>query len=135
LKGNFLSKLKPSDSDLLSSYGRVALGQFGDFSSWAMLTLVYLLFLIAEKVSAPNRLRLALGEEHGSKILHIVESISQAISQYIAVKTLVSALAGFLSYIVLALFGVEFAATWGMLIFLLNYIPYIGSLIAVSLPI
>ena len=65
----------------------------------------------------------------------VVESINQAISEYIAVKTFVSALAGIFSYVVLALFGVDFAATWGILIFLLNYIPYLGSLVAVSLPI
>src|SRR5207247_622886 len=83
----------------------------------------------------PERLRLAFGNEQGERLLAIVESINQAIGEYIAVKTLVSALAGFLSYTVLALFDVHFAATWGILIFLFNYIPYLGSLIAVALPI
>jgi AI-2 transport protein TqsA len=78
---------------------------------------------------------LAFGDVQGDRIMGIVESINQAISQYIAVKTLVSALAGLLTYAVLAYFKVELAASWGLLVFLLNYIPYVGSLIACALPI
>ena len=89
----------------------------------------------SEKVGFPHRLTLALGTEHGEHIMEVVESITEAIGEYIAVKTLVSALAGFLSYLVLAIFDVDFAATWGILIFLFNYIPYLGSLVAVLLPI
>jgi predicted PurR-regulated permease PerM len=91
--------------------------------------------MIAEKVSFPNRITLAFGSDQEGRIMGVVDSISQAIGRYIAVKTLVSAMAGVLSYAVLALFGLEFAATWGILIFLFNFIPYLGSLIAVSLPV
>lgn len=134
LEGHFLREIH-IDPEQFVAASRSALGRFGDFTSWAALTFVYLLFLIAEKVSFPNRLCLAFGEVQGKRILAVVESISQAIGEYIAVKTLVSALAGFLSYAVLWFFDVHFAATWGILIFLFNYIPYLGSLVAVSLPI
>lgn len=134
LEAGFLRRINIG-SDQLIAGARASLGPVRDFTSLTGLTLLYLLFLIAEKVGVPSRLRLALGEEQGNHVLLIVESITQAISQYIAVKTLVSALAGFLSYLVLATVGVELAATWGILIFLFNYIPYLGSLIAVALPI
>jgi predicted PurR-regulated permease PerM len=49
-------------------------------------------------------------------------------------KTVVSLLTGILSYIVLAIIGVDFAVFWAFLIFLLNYIPTIGSLIATIFP-
>src|SRR4029079_6579491 len=65
----------------------------------------------------------------------VVESMSQAIGQYVAVKTLVSALAGILSWLVLSIFDGELATTGGILIFLLNFIAYLGSLIACTLPI
>lgn len=133
LEGQFLRDLVPPEQ-LAAAVGLV-LGQFGGFTTWAALTFVYLLFLIAEKVSFPRRMEQAFGAQQGDRIMSVVESINQAIGQYIAVKTLVSALAGLLSYGVLAVFDVEFAATWGILIFLLNYIPYLGSLVAVSVPI
>jgi predicted PurR-regulated permease PerM len=113
----------------------VALGRGLDVSTGAMLTFVYLLFLVAEKVSFPRRVQQAFGAQEVERIRVVMDKINQAIGRYIAVKTLVSALAGILSYAVLAGFGVDFAVTWGLLIFLFNYIPYLGSLIAVTLPI
>ena len=131
---HFLREIHISPEGLASA-AAAALGGFRDSTTWAALTLLYLLFLMAEKVSFPNRIALAFGASHGAQIMSIVESINQAISQYIAVKTFVSALAGLISWAVLASFDVELAATWGILIFLLNYIPYLGSLVACALPI
>lgn len=112
-----------------------AFSQLQASMAWAALVFLFIVFLIAEKVSFPKRLGLAFGQVQGDQILSVVESINLAIGQYIAVKTLVSALAGILSYAVLAFFEVELAASWGILIFLLNYIPYVGSLVACTLPI
>ena len=60
--------------------------------------------------------------------------INRAVHNYLALKTLVSVLQGFLSFAVLAAFGIEFAGMWGVFIFLFNFVPYIGSFVAVSLP-
>lgn len=130
----FLRQIQLSP-ERLSAAIDAGLSQLRNSTAWVTLTLLYTLFFLAERVSIAHRIALAFGEQHGSRIMSIIESISQAISQYIVVKTLVSALAGFLSYAVLTVFDVELAATWGILIFLLNYIPYLGSLIAVALPI
>jgi AI-2 transport protein TqsA len=131
---------EPSWREYLSAENLIApavaaFGRLRDSIAWAALVFLFVLFLIAEKVSFPRRLDLALGDQQGDRILRVVESINQAIGQYIAVKTLASAMAGFLSYAVLALLEVELAASWGILIFMLNYIPYVGSLIACALPI
>ncbi|MSQ95773.1 MAG: AI-2E family transporter [Gemmataceae bacterium] len=134
LKERFLRDINISPEDLAAAAG-AAFGRFRDSTTLAVLTILYIFFLIAEKVSFPARINLAFGEQHGTRIMSVVESINLAISQYIAVKTLVSALAGILSYAVLAAFEVELAATWGILIFLLNFIPYLGSLVACALPI
>jgi len=130
----FIDELPLSSSALIATL-RATLGQFLDFLTWAAVTLVYLIFVIAEKVTFPRRIEQAFGPARGAKFLEIFKSINQAIAQYIAVKTFMSVLAGVLSTAVLWLFGVDFYVMWGVLIFLLNYIPYIGSLIAVALPI
>lgn len=131
---NFLRTFQISPEDLAST-AREAFERIRTSTTMTVLTILYILFLVAEKVSFPARMALAFGEESGLQILSVIESINLAISQYIAVKTLVSALAGILSYAVLAGFDVELAATWGILIFLFNYIPYVGSLVAVALPV
>jgi predicted PurR-regulated permease PerM len=114
---------------------RAAVGNFLEFLTATFVVLIYLIFLIAERVSLPGRVARAFGEARASEILAVVEAINRAVHDYIALKTFVSVLQGLLSFAVLAAFGVEFAVMWGVLIFLFNFIPYIGSLVAVSLPI
>jgi AI-2 transport protein TqsA len=130
----FLNDL-PLASDTLLATARATLGRFFDFLTWMAITLVYFVFLIAEKVTFPKRMLQAFGPDHGGRLLAIIQSINVAIAEYIAVKTSMSVLAGVFSTVVLGLFGVDFFIMWGILIFLLNYIPYLGSLVAVALPI
>jgi predicted PurR-regulated permease PerM len=49
-------------------------------------------------------------------------------------KTLVSLATGVLSYAILEWVGVDFAAVWALLIFMLNFIPNIGSILGMMLP-
>jgi len=51
------------------------------------------------------------------------------------IKTFVSALTGLLTTIVLLLFGVKYAFVWGLLAFLANFVPYLGSSVAVLFPV
>jgi predicted PurR-regulated permease PerM len=114
---------------------RAAIGNFLEFLTATFVVLIYLIFLIAERVSLPGRVARAFGEARAVEIMAVVEAINRAVYDYIALKTFVSALQGLLSFAVLAAFGVDFAVMWGVLIFLFNFIPYIGSFVAVSLPI
>jgi predicted PurR-regulated permease PerM len=114
---------------------RAAVGNFLEFLTATFVVLIYLVFLIAERVTLPGRVARAFGEARAKEIMAVVESINRAVHDYIALKTFVSALQGLLSCAVLAIFGVDFAVMWGVLIFLFNFIPYIGSFVAVSLPI
>ncbi|MCG8568720.1 MAG: AI-2E family transporter [Spirochaetes bacterium] len=68
------------------------------------------------------------------KIFVIFTNITRQIQNYIVVKSLVSLLIGFLSYLVCVIFKVKYAPLWGFITFLFNYIPYIGSIVAVQLP-
>jgi predicted PurR-regulated permease PerM len=110
-------------------------GSFLGFLTAACVVFIYLIFLLAEGAGLPNRLTRAFGQARAEHILSVKVSIHQAISEYIRLKTFVSFLQGGLSMLVLGLFGVDFFVMWGMLIFLFNFIPYVGSLLAVSLPI
>ena len=97
--------------------------------------MIYLLFLIAEAESFRRRVNTVFGSERAEAILEVVRDINKAISDYISVKTLVSFLVALSSTIVLGLFQVDFFLLWGILTFLLNFIPYVGSAVALVLPI
>ncbi len=64
----------------------------------------------------------------------LVNRIGKSISDYISLKTIVSLLTGILAYISLLFIGIDAPLFWSFLIFLLNYIPNIGSLIATVFP-
>jgi predicted PurR-regulated permease PerM len=55
--------------------------------------------------------------------------------KYLFVKTFIAAATGIGAYIWLRIIGLEFAGVWAFLVFIMNYIPTIGSIVACSLPI
>lgn len=64
----------------------------------------------------------------------ILKRIDINIQRYIGVKVFISALTGVLTYLVLLFFKVDFNQFWGLMAFVLNFIPYIGSLLSIALP-
>ena len=120
-----------------SSFGmlRTALGSLFGFLSQGVVVLVYLIFLLAEQATVQQRILNAFGTEGSPQIMAIVGRINASITQYLAVKTCMGLIAGFLTWLVLSLFGVDYAVLWGVLAFLLNYIPYLGSMVATVLPV
>ena len=78
----------------------------------------------------------AIGHETGGgeQLQKILTNINDRIGTYLAMKTLISLLTAFISYVVMRLFGLEFAVFWAVLIFFLNFIPYVGSWLSVLLP-
>ena len=81
-----------------------------------------------------------LAEDHANarhfaeRIATVVRNITAQVRQYLVTKTLISAATGFLIFLILWILGVDFPLLWGFLAFLLNFIPNIGSLLAVFLP-
>jgi AI-2 transport protein TqsA len=107
-------------ANMLSGLGGVMANMF-----LIVLTVVFMLF---EASSLPYKLELALSDpEH--RMLQITRFIG-SVNHYIAIKTLVSIITGFIVSIMLWAFGLDFYLLWGVLAFLLNYIPNIGSIIA-----
>ncbi|TLP68760.1 AI-2E family transporter [Parasedimentitalea maritima] len=97
---------------------------------------LYAVFILAELDNLPNKTRHAMGDpERAEHALEMARKINEKIGGYLAAKTLVNVILAFVSYGILLLLGIEQAAFWAILIGLLNYIPYIGSIIAVVFPV
>jgi predicted PurR-regulated permease PerM len=92
------------------------------------LILLTVIFMLLEAHSIPRKLAEILQDPDES--LPRFESFSETINRYMAIKTTTSALTGILAYALNMLMGVDFAVLWGLLAFLLNYVPNIGSFIA-----
>ena len=92
------------------------------------LILFTVVFILLEASGFPQKVRRAFGEE--TQASRHFERFSQAVQQYLMIKTLVSLGTGLCVALALALIGVDYWALWGLVAFLLNYIPNIGSIIA-----
>ncbi len=105
------------------------------FFSDAFLVLIYLVFILLEESIFPEKIKAMYPDENKyKKINSLIKKIDHSVSSYIAIKTLVSLLTGILSYIALMFIGVDAPFFWSFLIFILNFIPSIGSLIATLFP-
>jgi AI-2 transport protein TqsA len=103
-------------------------------ASRLVLIIIYVIFLMLEQRSFPRKLQAFFPDERKYKrALSVLERINISIKTYVAVKSFISALTGMVSYAVMRLIGLDFAEFWAFLIFLLNFIPSIGSIIATAL--
>jgi AI-2 transport protein TqsA len=95
----------------------------------------YMVFLLMATRRFPERVRAAFSSVRSERILEVINSINAAMAGYLRVKTLASLLLAVPFGLLLWAFGVRFAITWGLLAFVGNFIPYVGSFIALVLPV
>lgn len=111
-------------------------GSVGSFAGMIFLAFVYTMFLLGERGSFAHKLSVALpARESARQTAEIISGINQRIGDYLAVKTLINLILGALSYAILSLFRVDYALFWSIMIALLNYIPYVGSMLGVAFPV
>lgn len=105
-------------------------------ASSLVIVLLYIVFLLFEQHAFSDKIgKLSDDPRRVANLRRIVANINSRIETYLALKTVVSVAQGLISFAILAFFGVEFAAFWGAVIGLLNYVPYVGSVLGVGLPV
>lgn len=107
-------------------------GVLGD----GFMIILYVIFMLLEESTFGLKYRLFFrgDEEEYEESKALLTEIDKSFGSYISIKTFTSFLTGLLSYLLLLLLGVDTPMLWAFLIFLLNYIPSIGSLIATVFP-
>ena len=117
---SFLTSIASSLTNILASGG---------------LILIYIGFLFLEQGHFTNKITALVADPNKEQDANkIINRIRDDIQKYITIKIITSSLTGMLSYIILRIADVDFAGVWGLLIFLLNFIPTIGSIIATIFP-
>jgi predicted PurR-regulated permease PerM len=110
-------------------------GSFVNFFSNLVLVLIFLVFMLLGKPYFQSKVERAFPDSQGETVNRVTASIARQISRYLSIKVLISAITGVLVWLVLQLMGVDFPITWGMLAFLLNFIPTVGSIVATIPPV
>ncbi len=113
----------------------VVLSRSANAALEAAVVALYLLFLLLEGARFPARVRTAYEPERAERILHVAGQVNSAVVSYLKAKVRSSLFLAVPVSVVLAVLGVKFALLWGVLTFLCNFIPYIGSAVAYALPV
>jgi len=92
------------------------------------LILLTVVFILLEVADFPKKLRAVL--KNPERSLSTIEKFSQDAKRYLVIKTLISAAEALVIWLWLLILGVDYPVLWGTLVFLLNYVPNIGSIIA-----
>lgn len=116
---------------LAARFASAVAGFAGSFG----IVLIYVLFLLIEQRGFDKKMRALFPDtERRDKVRNLLHRMQAQIQTYVAIKTFTSVLTGGISYAVLLVVGVDFAVFWGFIIFLLNYIPTVGSLLGIIFP-
>lgn len=119
--------------DVTGMLGQTASSVGGIFFQ-LMLIATYVGFLITEQRALPAKLARLTDDvarrDEGKEVIHIV---ARQVQTYLGVCTLLSAAMAGVTYATLRLLGIDFAGFWALVMFLLTYIPVIGS-VGVLLP-
>lgn len=104
------------------------------FSSTGII-LFYVMFILLEYRFFKDKLNLMITDKLKKKeIFEILEKIKTDIKSYFVIKTIVSFITALASYLIMSVFNLDFAIFWAFLVFILNFIPSIWSIIAVTFP-
>jgi predicted PurR-regulated permease PerM len=110
-------------------------GAFQGIAAKTFQVFAYVAFMLLELRMFDRKLGLVVTDKTREKTLRTtLTAMGSKIETYVLIKTGISLLNGVLSYMILRLFGVDFAGFWALLVFVLNFIPYIGSPIAMTFP-
>ncbi len=111
----------------MSMVGNVFSALSGVLSN-AFLILLTVVFILLESSGFVSKIQDLSDDPEAA--MRQVDAITDNIKRYVGIKTATSAATGILIAIWLSIIGVKYALLWGMLAFLLNYVPNIGSIIA-----
>ena len=100
--------------------------------NYTLIVMLMLVFLLLEWATFGKKLEALPGDSQ--IFIDQVSEVLASIRRYMLIKTMVSLLTGLMIMIALLMLGADYAALWGIIAFLFNYIPTIGSMVAGIVP-
>lgn len=108
------------------------LSTVGKALSTSLLLLFVVAFMLLEANGFPVKLR--RGIDPNSPVLKKIQEFTQSIRSYVLITTWTGAVTALIDFGILLALGIDLAALWGVLFFLLNFVPAVGFLMAVVPP-
>ncbi|MFV0360256.1 AI-2E family transporter [Tropicimonas sp.] len=111
------------------------LASITSFGGTVFAIALYAGFLFSERAGFEGKLQAAFPGDRDHRLLKILNDINEHIGDYLTVKTMINVVLALVSYVVMWAMDVDFAPYWALQIGVLNYIPYVGSVLGVAFPV
>lgn len=125
---NNLENLRQIRLERIWDLGTGVLGHVMGFIGAVTILLILMVFMLSEAKSFGSVFD-AVGRARGPNLTRVVHA-TRDIQRYLAIKTIISLITGFLAGLLCWAAGLDFFILWGIVAFALNFIPVIGSLVA-----
>lgn len=112
-----------------------SVGTFFTFLGKMLLAIIFIAYFLTGKRHLNQKVERAFPGNQSGQIITILENVTSQVQTYLGTKTIISFITGVVSVIIFYIFGLDFAIFWGFIIFMFNFIPNIGSIIASVLPV
>ena len=107
----------------------------GGMLTTSVTVLFFLIFIIFEASLLPGRIERAWPGGASERVRVISSQIQESVNTYIIVKTGCGLGSAFIAGMIMWAFGIDLWFVWAIMTFIMNYVPYIGSLIATLPPL
>lgn len=97
------------------------------------LIIITTTFLLLDTAGAPKKVKKEVEEGQSFLVLRVTE-FGRGLVNYMVIRTETNLMGGIGTAILLLIGGIDFAILWGILTFLLSYIPYLGFILAALPP-
>jgi AI-2 transport protein TqsA len=132
---NDLFRAEAKGAEVLQQAGAIVLRYMADLLVEAIVVGLYVIFLLFEVKRLRKRVQGGFDSDRAKQILATVQTINDGIANFLKAKVRSSLILALPVTIILFAFGVKFAILWGLLTFICNFIPYVGSLVAYGSPV
>lgn len=106
----------------------VLVGSVGRIVGDSLLIFFTVVFLLVEASTIPAKIRAILSDPDTT--LERLSEFLSAVKEYLVIKSITSLITGVVVTAWLFFLGVDFAVLWGSIAFFMNFVPYVGSIIA-----
>ena len=110
-------------------------GSAFSFFSTSLIVLFMMLMMIAGQEAIMRGVKSGYGESTHKKVVDFFHTIDEKVQRFLIAKTIVNLITASATFVILTLFGLDLAFVFAVLTFFLSYIPAVGGLLALLLPI
>jgi len=125
-----MEQMKQIDPSAVMQLAGNTLASFGNVMTNAFLILLTVVFILAEEMGFSEKLQSArnhAGANNSDSANEGLSRFAESVHSYLGIKSLLSLLTGVLVVIWLWILGVDYPVMWGLIAFLLNFIPTVGQ--------